>query len=175
MATTKESSQFDALLEGARAGNTEAVDQFFELIIPFVINQVKSCLHNEPDAQDLTQEVLCTVCARLGEIPAGRVPGWLGELVHHKIGDYIRRRRRNVAIFEPCSEEALISIPDALTSQPDWVFEAQQLELLIEQLWSSLTPDDQQVLSLLMEGCSQKDLRKGWGFPPGQPTAASID
>jgi RNA polymerase sigma-70 factor (ECF subfamily) len=165
--TSKESSQFDALLDGARAGGKEAVDQFFDLICGFVTNQVKSRVHNEQDAQDLTQEVLLTVFTRLREIPAERVQGWLSEIVRHKIGDYIRRRRRNVAIFEPCSEEALISIPDALTSQPDWVFEANQLELLIERLWSSLTPDDQQVLSLLMDGFSQKNIAQDLDIPAG--------
>jgi DNA-directed RNA polymerase specialized sigma24 family protein len=62
--TSKKSSQLDSLLEAARAGGKEAVDQFFDLISGFVISQIKSHVHNEQDAQDLTQEVLFTACMR---------------------------------------------------------------------------------------------------------------
>jgi RNA polymerase sigma-70 factor (ECF subfamily) len=164
--TANDSSPFDALLKATRAGDAQAREQLFELVSKFVFSHVKKQVLDHHDAQDLAQDVSRTVWERIDEVPVGRVEGWLCEVIRHKIGHHLRRKKFEKRLFDPLSDEVLVR-PDHVNTQPDVIYEIKEFESLLEQLGPTLNPDEQQILSLLKEGVAQQEIIQRLGIPAG--------
>jgi RNA polymerase sigma-70 factor (ECF subfamily) len=164
--TANDSSPFDSLLKATRAGDAQAKERLFELIAEFVFSHAKKQVLNHHDAQDLTQEVLRTVWERIDTVPVSRVEGWLCEVMRHKIGHHLRRKKFEKRLFEPLSDEVRAR-PDHVNKQPDVIYNIEEFESLLERLWPTFNPDEQQTLSLLKEGVAQQEIIQRLGIPAG--------
>src|SRR5207302_6943832 len=76
----------------------EAWRQFVRLYAPLVYRYARRKGLQDADAADLTQDVLRAVSAAAGRLaydPArGTFRGWLFTLAHHRLYDFLSRRRR---------------------------------------------------------------------------------
>jgi DNA-directed RNA polymerase specialized sigma24 family protein len=64
--------------------------------------------------------------------------------------------------LEPHSD-GLLSIPDQISLQPDVGYEFKAFASLVDQLWLTLSPDEQQLFSLLFERVSEVEIRQRLG------------
>jgi RNA polymerase sigma-70 factor (ECF subfamily) len=86
------------LLRIRDAGDKEAWQDFVRIYAPVVYGYARRHGLQDADAADLAQEVLCGVsaaAARLDYDPRrGSFRGWLFTLAHHRLHDFLARRRR---------------------------------------------------------------------------------
>jgi RNA polymerase sigma-70 factor (ECF subfamily) len=89
------------LLERAKGGEAEAWSRLVALYSPLVLWWCRRRGLGPHDAEDVAQEVLATVHARIAgfrkEGQCGSFRGWLRSITHNKVGDYYRRRQRDEA------------------------------------------------------------------------------
>ena len=86
-----------ALVERARQGNRQAVDQLLAISYPALLRTARALLGNVDDAQDAAQEAALAVFENLHQLkePEAFV-AWSNTVVRRACSKYLRHRQRNL-------------------------------------------------------------------------------
>ena len=97
----------------------ELVDRYSSYVYAIAVRGFRL---DEPDAEDLFQEVFARTYERLGELhDPGALRAWIGQLTRHLAVDHLRRRRAQVGLEEvtepEVAEDAIAEIDSGLRVQ----------------------------------------------------------
>lgn len=97
----------DELIARARRGDREAFADLYQRYLPMIYAYVRARVFNDPDAEDLTEQVFLRAFQSLARY---RPRGWpysafLYRIARHQVIDHVRRSRREAAV-EPLDEQA---------------------------------------------------------------------
>jgi RNA polymerase sigma-70 factor (ECF subfamily) len=127
-----------SLLGAVKEAQEDAWERVTTLYAPLVYFWCRRTGLQASDAEDIVQEVLCTVAARVAEFERNRTEGsfrrWLRTITRNKIGDFIRndrRRRQFVLDMSAFEEPSASSHADAGTTEKH---AKEETRLLINQV-----------------------------------------
>jgi RNA polymerase sigma factor (sigma-70 family) len=146
------------LVVAARAGDRSAVDDLVAASLPLVHTIVWQALNGDPDADDVTQNVMLRA---LRQLPALRKPesfrAWLTAIAVNQISTH--QRRRTVQAGRTTSLDAATAVPDPGAEIENLTvlqaeMSAQRRQVVRAGYW--LDPDDRVLLSLwLLENAGE--------------------
>lgn len=87
-----------SIIRGAQQIDPIMWTRLSEVYGPLVYSWARNAGLQERDAEDVGQEVFMTVYQRLPEFTPGSFRGWLRTIARNKIGDWLRRRARQIDI-----------------------------------------------------------------------------
>jgi RNA polymerase sigma-70 factor (ECF subfamily) len=94
-----------ALLEGVKARDPEAWRRLAYLYGPLVYGWCRRQGLQNPDCEDVVQEVFLTILARVGEFRqqsgGGTFRGWLWAITRNKLGDWLRKHKAQARPLGP--------------------------------------------------------------------------
>jgi RNA polymerase sigma-70 factor, ECF subfamily len=138
-------SGWDALLEAAQKGDSQAYRAFLEAILPFVRALARRRSQSEEEAEDVVQDALLTVHRVRHTYEPGRpVEPWLAAIVARRGIDSARRRGRN-ASRELHNELAYETFADPAANKEEAGDAAESLGRMME----GLTPKQKEALELV--------------------------
>jgi len=143
-----------AAVEGAKAGDSEAIRYLYVRYASDVYRYVRPIVHDDYEAQDITQAVFTKLFRTIAKYEPREVPfsAWIRRVARNLAVDEMRRRRR-AGWGESASTEALSASTEASSDEKD----SDRLQSLLAAL-DGLPPDQRRVLLL----------RHMWGLAPGE-------
>ena len=127
-------------IDGNQSAFTQLYDIHFDKIYRYIYFRVK----NQPEAEDLTQEVFIKALKNIGSYKLGKTPfaAWLFRIAHNQVIDYARKAVRQRT--SPLEEAATVIGSDdpVVTTEQRW--EIAELNVAIAEL----SPAQQEVISL---------------------------
>jgi RNA polymerase sigma factor (sigma-70 family) len=94
----------DALVATARMGDRDALDELARRHLPMVYNLVRQALHDDPDVDDVVQDIMVRALRQLPELrSAGSFRPWLTAIAVRQVGSHLARESvvaRRVAPLE---------------------------------------------------------------------------
>lgn len=103
--------EFDefAVVEGARAGDAEALSALYEHYFPRVFRYVSSRLHNGDDAEDVTEEIFLRIIDNVSGFTWRGLPfgAWVFRIARNEIVSFVRKQKTR-----GITAELTESIPD---------------------------------------------------------------
>ncbi|MFQ5874627.1 MAG: sigma-70 family RNA polymerase sigma factor [Dehalococcoidia bacterium] len=137
----------ERLVRSAQAGDDRAFEQIYEEYFDKVYRYIAVRVGNQPDAEDLTEEVFLKALEAIGsfEWRGISIAAWLFRIAHNVVVDHLRRvsKRQTMPIEE--------SVPCGDPSPHDKATINIAMDRLKEAL-GQLTQAQQQVLSLRLAG-----------------------
>ena len=123
----------DELIARARHGDREAFADLYQRYLPMIYAYVRARVFNDPDAEDLTEQVFLRAFQSLARY---RPRGWpysafLYRIARHQVIDHVRRSRREAAVEaldQPA--QARLSTDEVLIRQED----RRRLQLALDRL-----------------------------------------
>jgi len=157
-----ESTGLDDLLARARAGDHEAESVLFDKLHARVLAVAEKKVWDREAAHDVAQETLRTAFEkyRSADLSRGLFP-WLFTILHHKIGNYLKRRR-----VEHSHTERLPAEPERLVHEGTESMAAVELLASLEGALRRLSPECRKVFGLLLAGAERSDIRAAFGGEP---------
>lgn len=152
-----------ALLNAAKAGDTDAFDVIYRRTVTLVTRVVARTLGSSDGASDVVQEVFCRVLERLPSLrqPDRFVP-WLVTIARHAAIDYGRRQTR----AEP-DEGTTVGLLDRGPG-PDELVELHQLVEVVRGHVADLSIRDAEAVSLVVDlGFSPSEVAAALGIATG--------
>ena len=151
----------DDLLARARGGDRQAESVLFEKLHARILTLAEKRIWDREAARDLAQETLRTAFEKYrgASLSHGLYP-WLFTILHHKIGNYLKRRRVERAHLEQLAASA--------DREPDAVAAVAAIELwsAVESAVRRLSPECQRVFALLARGASRREIHVAFGGEP---------
>jgi RNA polymerase sigma-70 factor (ECF subfamily) len=140
--------QFDGVLQAARAGADWAWKILYESLAPSVLGYLRS--RGAPDPDGVAGEVFCQLVRDIHRFEGDEAGfrSWVFVMVHHRLLDDLRRRKRRPEAAAPT--EAFSGVTDGAEVERTVVDRrrAQELRAIIEEL----TPAQRDVLLLRIYG-----------------------
>lgn len=152
----------ERLLERAKRGEAGARDQFFKLLYPYVLEQAKRGMVWRQEAEDLAQEVMLAVLLQFDRLRPGQLPQWLSGTIGHKIVDRMHIEQRREEALTRCREN-IVAVAGQRGLRPDATYRAQELRLLLQEILAELKTKDRELLSILLEGATEKEMKRKLG------------
>lgn len=92
----KSSPSLDDLVGDFLQGDCRVADEIENRIGGWVFHLISKWIRQQQDREDVYQEVFLTLFQKLHQFQLGTsFPAWTQTIVRHKIGDYIKKSRRN--------------------------------------------------------------------------------
>jgi len=102
----------DALVASARIGDRDALNEVARRHLPMVYNLVRQALHDDPDVDDVVQDIMVRALRQLPELRStGSFRPWLTAIAVRQIGSHLARE--NVVARRVAPLEAAIGRPGA--------------------------------------------------------------
>jgi DNA-directed RNA polymerase specialized sigma24 family protein len=98
---------------------------------------------------------------REAEFPRGLLP-WVFAILHNKVGNYLKRRRREMRRFVP-EDTGTISILETVGVDPDGEIAAIHLSHVLENAFREATPECRKIFRLLLEGAGRMQIQDAFG------------
>ena len=153
-----ETASIEDLLARARAGDAVAENALFSRVHARILGLARKRIWDPEAAQDLAQETLRTALEKYrdAELSRGFYP-WLFTILHHKIGNYLKRRRTERARFEPMDLDLPWGLEaQAAASESDVAYV--DLGMALEKGLRGLSADCQLIFRLLIEGAGRREI-----------------
>jgi RNA polymerase sigma factor (sigma-70 family) len=149
------------LLALARQGDAEAENALFTRIHARILAVAKKRIWDSEAALDVVQDTMRTVLEKYREadLPAGLFP-WLFTILHHKVGNYVKRRRAEVKRLDPREHSAGMWEQLAITEESASFVE---LTATLEKGLRELPAECQRIFRLLLEGAGRQEIRDAFG------------
>jgi RNA polymerase sigma factor (sigma-70 family) len=139
-----------SLVAAARAGDRRAMDDLVAASLPLVYTIVRRALNNDPDADDVVQDVMLRAFRQL---PMLHKPesfrSWLTAIAVNQISTHLRRRSANAGRAAPLDAAAAVPDPGAEIEDHTMLqleLSAQRRQVIRAGDW--LDPNDRVLLSL---------------------------
>jgi RNA polymerase sigma factor (sigma-70 family) len=172
MESPKLMATIDDLIPRARAGDRDAENTLFERLHARVLAHAKKKIWDQEAALDISQETLRTVFEKYREadLARGFFP-WVFTILHNKVGNYLKRRRAEVA-------RRAAGDPDVTWETVGVTRDGEIAAIdLAESLGTALrraTPECRKVFSLLLAEASREEMRRSFGGEPLGTTDSRI-
>lgn len=102
----------DALVEAARSGDRDALEELLRRHLPLVHHLVRQALPDQAQVDDVVQDVMVRALRQLGSLKSpGSFKQWLTAIAVHQIGTH--RSRRDLAAARTAPLEEALDRPDA--------------------------------------------------------------
>ncbi len=154
----------DALLKRARGGDDIAESLLFSRLQARILPLAKKKIWDPVAAEDVAQETIRTALEkyRAADLQHGIFP-WLFTILHHKVGNYLTRRRREVERFGVGSGNDISASPAFLVSG-----EQSMVDLVhsLDKALQRLSGDCRRIFRLLLEGATREEIRADFGDEP---------
>ncbi|GID28621.1 sigma-70 family RNA polymerase sigma factor [Paractinoplanes brasiliensis] len=140
----------DALVEAARAGDRDALEDLLRRHLPLVRHLVRQALPDQAQVDDVVQDVMVRALRQLGTLQSpGSFKPWLTAIAVHQIGTH--RARGDLAAARTVPLEEALNRPDAASEVEGpavlrVALKGQRLQVRHAALW--LAADDRTVFSL---------------------------
>ncbi len=164
MESPKLMAAIEDLIPRARAGDRDAENALFERLRARILALAKKKVWDEHSAEDLAQETLGTVLEkyRTAEMPRGFL-AWAFTVLHNKVGNYLKRRRLEVARGAAGDPELTW---DTVGVSAEGEIAAIDLEESLEKGLRRSSPECRKVFSLLLSGAGREEIREAFGGEP---------
>ena len=161
-----ETAGIEDLLARARAGDAEAENVLFTHVHARILQLAKKRIWDPEAARDIAQETLRTAFEKYrdAELSHGFFP-WLFTILHHKVGNYLKRRRSERARIAP-DDFDLLRGWEALTVSPDGEVAHLELRDSLEKALRQLSVECQKIFRLLLEGAGRQEICAAFGSEP---------
>ena len=135
----------------------QALERAFKEQRPVLVGRLARLVGNAATAEDLAQEAFLRASAALGETQIASPKAFFGRTAWNLAIDYLRRERREQAIFAQPSDEAAVS--SVASAQPSPEAEALNLQVvaLLDQALQGVPDRARRVLVL--------NRIEGWTYP----------
>jgi RNA polymerase sigma-70 factor, ECF subfamily len=163
----------EALVERARQGDLQALQQLVERYQGKVYAMAMGMVRNRDDAMDVTQEAFLHVHRSLrGFRFSSKFSTWLYRIVTNVCFDHFRRTARSPKTISPPErdegEGPPLDWPDREGERPDAAVQRAELREALEWAFTSLSPPHRAVVVLReMEGLSYEEIAKVVGCSVG--------
>jgi len=135
----------DALAEGVRVGDLDALAALWRLLAPGLLRWLRSQVRDHHTAEDLADETFLDLVRNGGRITgeASQIRGWLFRAAERNLLDYRRRQSRR-------PEDCLPRLPDRATVAPGppEQAEAGELRAQVHAALARITKEQRDVLTL---------------------------
>lgn len=148
---TDERKELSVLIRKAQNGDQEAMEQVLRWSHTSVSYKCRKILKNPQDAEDMTQEVLLQVYAKLGTLEnPDAFPGWLKTLTDRRCFNALRGRHVELQPAEDEDGHSILDDLEELDEQqiPDKALDNAETTRMIEELVSEL-PEAQRLCVLM--------------------------
>ena len=150
-----DTASIEELLARARAGDRAAENALFARLHARILALAKKRIWDPETAQDIAQETMRTAVEKYREadLSRGLLP-WLFTILHHKVGNHLKRRRTESARLETCGSGVL----------PAWVLRAPdqsgyvELQASLEKALLQLSTECRKIFRLLLGGAGRREL-----------------
>ncbi|MFQ5601259.1 MAG: RNA polymerase sigma factor [Candidatus Krumholzibacteriia bacterium] len=161
---SRQSVPIEDLLTRARAGDGEAESLLFEKAHARILALAEKRIWDPEAARDIAQETLRTAVEKYrdADLPCGFFP-WLFRILHNKVGNYLKRRRVELARFE--SQDIAFGWA-ALAVSPDPEIAALEFREVLGKALRRLSPECRRIFGLLLEGAGRQEILDAF---PGEP------
>jgi RNA polymerase sigma-70 factor (ECF subfamily) len=150
----RETAGLDDLLARARGGDRQAESALFDKLHARILALAEKKVWDRDMARDVAQETLRTAFEKYREadLSCGLYP-WLFTILHHKVGNYLKRRRVERAHLERLGAAA--ERPD-----PEGAEDIAAIDLLssVESALRQLSPECRRIFALLLGGAGRRDI-----------------
>jgi RNA polymerase sigma factor (sigma-70 family) len=150
-----DTSGIEALLARARTGDAVAQNALFSRLHARILAVAKKRVWDAEAAEDIAQETMRTALEKYhdADLSHGLLP-WLFTILHHKVGNYLKRRRTERAHLDA----------EAAWAKSTWSVRAADevgyLELLtsVEEALVLLPDECRKILRLLLGGAGRREI-----------------
>lgn len=137
-------SEFEKNIGLIQQGKQEGLRAIYEAYLPSVYSSVKTILHNEESAQDVTADFF----VKLWDIakqyrPGGKHKAWMLTIARNMAVDYLRKYRR---------EQLVEEIPESGSQENNAQEDLICSELTLKQALETLEEEEKQIVSLKIMG-----------------------
>ncbi len=147
------------LMQAARADP----DQFAPIFERYVGPLYRYCavrLWSREQAEDATSQTFVKALAALDSYRGGSVPAWLFAIARTTVIDIQRRRQRELTEYAP-------SVPVEIAPSPEAALMAAEDARWLHAALTTLTADQQEVLTLRLAGLNAVEIAAATGRTPG--------
>ena len=164
--STHDTARIEDLLARARAGDAAAEEALFRHVHARILALAKKRIWDAEAARDIAQETLRTAFEKYrdAELPRGFYP-WLFTILHHKIGNYLKRRRSESQHVEP-GDVDLVTGGQALVVSQDGEIDYVDLVQALEKALRRLSGDCRQIFRLLVSGAGRQEICAAFAGEP---------
>lgn len=157
-----ESAGLDDLLARSLAGDRRAESLLFDKLQARIAAVAEKRVWDREAAHDIAQETLRTAYEkyRSADLSRGLYP-WLFTILHHKVGNYLKRRRVESARVERLADGMERPDPESTNEQNLIVLRA-----ALERALLRLAPECRTVFHLLLSGSGRREIQAAF---PGEP------
>ncbi len=154
------------LLEQARAGKDDALEQLVRAVYPSVRRWALVLTGDPADAEDLTQDVLIQVIRRLDSFRGdSRFTSWVYSVTRNAAADVHRKRQRRTQIMD--HPEADVAVRPSFDPDPQQRMEAAWTRELVRAFFAELPERQRSVLDLAdFQGHSSPEIAEMLGIEP---------
>ena len=159
-------SDLKALFVAARSGDRHARDDLVVAVLPMVRRTAVRYASRRADVDDVVQEAIATLLARLGDIRSpDAVEGWLWRVTVNAAHSIARRHRRTTGLAEADEPITVDGVEDRLVASLDRVARSSA----VGQAFGRLRPAERELLVLLSQagGNSYVEVSRAVGRPVG--------
>jgi RNA polymerase sigma factor (sigma-70 family) len=155
-----------ALFVAARSGDRRARDELVVAVLPLVRRTAQRYASRRADVDDVVQESVATLLARLGDLRTpDAVEGWLWRVTVNAAHSIARRHRRTTYLADADEPIAVDGVEDRLVASMDRVARSSA----VGQAFGRLRPAERELLVLLSQegGNSYVEVSRAVGRPVG--------
>lgn len=155
------------LLERIAAGQQEALNELYELIVAKLFGLARLILRNHADAEEVVCDTYAQIweTARRFEASRGSALGWMLMICRSRALDLLRQRRSRTRTAE---EFELEPNAEAAEEAPETLLEALQQGSSVQKALAALSPIRRQLVTLaFLHGMSHQEIVECTGLPAG--------
>jgi RNA polymerase sigma-70 factor (ECF subfamily) len=156
----------DDLLARARTGDVAAENTLFACLHARILALAKNRIWDSEAAHDIAQETMRTAFEKYrdADLSHGLFP-WLFTILHHKVGNYLKRRRRDIARLGP-GEARLANGWEWLAAAPEGEIAYIELVDALHRALGRLPVECRKIFELLLAGAGRREICAAF---PGEP------
>ncbi len=135
-----------SLVRRILAGDSQAVEIFYEQYSPRLLNFLKQKLPRPEDAQEVLNDVFLDAIDGLPTLSrAANLQAWLYAIARHNVGDFYRKRKIKSLLL---SQFPYLEIVAAEVNQPEFQLEKQELKKHLQETFAKLSVKYRQILEM---------------------------
>lgn len=158
-------TDLEALLARARAGDAAAENALFALLRARVFAVAKKRIREAEAAHDIAQDTMRTAFEKYrdADLEHGLLP-WIFTILHHKVGNYLKRQRTEGARREPGDVreprwETLAAAPDDRTAMLE-------IATALDRALPRLPDECRRIFALLVQGAGRAEITAAFAGEP---------